>query len=85
VRTFWLAVGGYVACVLAMVVGATGAISAGDAEPPVAVATAALVALAVAGGAAVIALTVMLLVRCVMSLVNAQQCLPMPKPQSWTI
>lgn len=45
----------------------------------------AVIAGAVIGGLWVVLLSIMLVIRCAMSLVNAQQDAPMPRPRSWTI
>jgi uncharacterized membrane protein len=83
IRTFWLGIGGYA------IVGAgfAGFVWASQAE--VLVSSSAMDVLAivglVVGGLWVVALSILLVIRCAMSLVNAQQDAPMPKPASWTI
>ena len=83
IRTFWIGIGGYA------IVGAgiLGFIAASEADLPdmSGVMDVVVIAAAVAGGLWVVLLSVMLVVRCAMSLVNAQQDAPMPRPQSWTI
>jgi uncharacterized membrane protein len=79
IRTFWLGIGGYAAAgglILALMVAF---------ESNSRVMSGVAIAAAVAAGLVILVLTVALLVRCVMSLVNAQQNVPMPKPRSWTI
>jgi uncharacterized membrane protein len=82
IRTFWIGIGGYAAC--GAVIGAAIAASEFDES------NSRLVDGAAMGGgvfAALLALllSVMLVIRCAMSLVNAQQDAPMPRPGSWTI
>lgn len=83
IRTFWLGIGGY-GLVLAGFVAFVLAAEAGwpaEAPPTDVVAIAGMVI----GGLWVLLLSVVLVIRCAMSLINAQQEAPMPRPQSWTI
>ena len=80
IRTFWLGLGGYA---LAGAVGLA-AIAAFETEfgtMPDWVQAAGFVM----GGGGLLALTVLLVVRCAFAIVNAQQHLPMARPRSWTV
>ena len=83
IRTFWIGIGGYA------IVGAgiVGFIVASEADLFVSSKTmdVAVIVAAVLGGLWVVLLSVLLVVRCALSLVNAQQDAPMPRPGSWTI
>ena len=83
IRTFWMGIGGYAIVGLGFV----GFISASEADLPVTSGVMDVVAIAalVAGGLWVVLLSIVLVIRCAMSLVNAQQDAPMPRPGSWTI
>jgi uncharacterized membrane protein len=82
IRTFWLGIGGYLAC--GALIGAAIAATELDGTNARAIDGAAMAAGVVATLFAVL-LTVALLIRCVMAVVNAQQEVPMPKPASWTV
>ena len=82
IRTFWIGIGGYAVC--GAVIGA--AIAASEFDE----ANSRLVDGAAMGGGVIatllaLLLSVMLVIRCAMSLINAQQDAPMPRPGSWTI
>ena len=79
IRTFWLGLGGY-AVAGAGAVGAIAGFGSDTHVPP-----AVLVAALVIGVGGFLVLTVLLLVRCAFVIVNAQQCVPMAKPHSWTV
>ena len=78
-----MGIGGYAIVALGFV----GFISASEADLPVTSGVMDVVAIAalVAGGLWVVLLSIVLVIRCAMSLVNAQQDAPMPRPGSWTI
>jgi len=79
IRTFWLGLGGYG---LAAAVGVAAIAGFGsETGMPDAVQVAGLVLC----GGGLLALTVLLMVRCAFVIVNAQQRVPMAKPRSWTV
>jgi uncharacterized membrane protein len=82
IRTFWLGICGYA------IVGAgfAGFVWASQDEAPLTSSAMEVIAITgiVIGGLWVVALSILLVIRCAMSLVNAQQDAPMPRPQSWT-
>jgi len=83
IRTFWLGIGGY-----ALVrTGFVAFLLAAEADWPASSPAMDVVAIAglVIGGLWLLVLSVALVIRCAMSLINAQQDAPMPRPQSWTI
>ena len=83
IRTFWLGLGGY-AIVGAGFVGFIWA-SEADLFEMSRTMEAALIAAAIVGALWVVVLSVLLVIRCAMSLINAQSDTPMPKPESWRI
>ena len=83
IRTFWLGSGGY-AIVAAGIVGFIWA-SEVDLFEMSRTMEAVAIAAAIVGALWVVGLSVLLVIRCAMSLINAQNDTPMPKPESWTI
>ena len=83
IRTFWLGIAGYAIVAL----GVVGFVAAPEADLPEMGATMDVVVIvaAIVGGLWVVLLSILLVIRCAMSLVNAQQDAPMPRPESWTI
>jgi uncharacterized membrane protein len=82
IRTFWMGIAGYA------IVGAgfVGFMVASEADlPDNGAMDIAVIVAAVVGGLWVVLLSILLVIRCAMSLVNAQQDAPMPRPGSWTI
>jgi uncharacterized membrane protein len=79
VRTFWLGLGGY--ALGAAVIGGAALTLSGDFALPEAVPIIAIIA----GIAELMLLTLLLLFRCAFVIVNAQQRVPMAKPDSWTL
>jgi uncharacterized membrane protein len=80
IRTFWLGLGGY-AVFAAVGVAAIAVFETEFGTMPDAVQLAGLVLC----GGGLLALTVLLLVRCAFVIVNAQQRVPMANPRSWTV
>ena len=83
IRTFWMGIVGYGLVALSFF----GFVFASEADLPDTGATMdiVLIAGAVVGGLWVVLLSILLVIRCAMSLVNAQQDASMPRPESWTI
>ena len=83
IRTFWMGIVGYGIVALGFV----GFMVASEADlpDPDSIMDIVVIVAAIVGGLWVLLLSILLVIRCAMSLVNAQQDAPMPRPGSWTI